>query len=48
MYALAGMMLGWVADGMREEPAELVGRAARLLDGEFRRAAEKFVPAELI
>lgn len=42
MYALAGMMIGWVARGMREEPAELVDHASRMLDGEFRRAAEKF------
>ena len=42
MYALAGMMIGWVANGMKEEPAELVGQIGRLMDGEFRRMAEKF------
>ena len=42
MYALAGMLIGWVAGGMKEEPADLVAQVSRLLDGEFRRMAEKF------
>ena len=42
MYAIAGMMMGWLSDDMREEPEEIVGRLDRLLEGEFRRAAEKF------
>lgn len=42
MYALAGMMIGWVANGMKEEPADLVRQISRLLDGDFRRLAEKY------
>lgn len=42
MYALAGLMIGWMSSSMKEPPEELVARADRLLDGEFRRAAEKF------
>ena len=46
MYAIAGVMIGWFAGDMREEPEELVGRLSRLLEGEFRRSAEKFAPEE--
>ena len=46
MYAIAGMMMGWLSDDMREEPEEIVGRLDRLLEGEFRRAAEKFSAGE--
>ena len=40
MYALAGTLLGWLADDMKEDPEELVNRICRLLEGEFQRAAE--------
>ena len=46
MYAIAGVMMGWFAGDMREEPEELVGRLSRLLEGEFHRSAEKFAPEE--
>lgn len=42
MHALAGMMIGWMARDMKEEPEEIVAQVERLLEGEFRRAAEKF------
>lgn len=42
MYALSGMMVGWMAQDMKEEPEELVAQLDCLLRGEFRRAAEKF------
>ena len=42
MHALAGMMIGWMAQDMREEPEDLVAQTARLLDGDLRRKAEQF------
>ncbi len=42
MYALAGLMIGWMAHDMREEPEELAEQIDRLMRGEFRRAAEAF------
>ena len=42
MYAISGILLGWLSGEMREAPEDLVNRLARLLDGEFRRSAEKF------
>ena len=42
MYALAGTMLGWLADDMKEEPAQLAARISFLLEGEVRRAVERF------
>lgn len=42
MYALAGLLIGWVADGMKEDPSHLVNQVSLLLDGEFRRIAERF------
>ena len=42
MYALAGTMLGWLADDMKEEPAELAARISFLLEDEFRRVAQRF------
>lgn len=42
MYALGGLIMGWLSDDMKEEPEALVERISRLLDGEFRRAAETF------
>jgi len=42
MYALSGLMVGWMARDMKEEPEALVAQLDRLLDGEFRRMAEKF------
>lgn len=42
MYALAGTMLGWLADDMKEEPAQLAARITFLLEGEFQRVAQRF------
>lgn len=42
MYALAGTMLGWMADDMKEEPAELAARISFLLEGEFQRVVQRF------
>lgn len=42
MYALAGTMLGWLADDMKEEPSELAARINFLLEDEFRRVAQRF------
>ena len=42
MYALAGTMLGWLADDMKEEPSELAARISFLLEDEFRRVAQRF------
>ena len=43
MHALAGMMITWMAQDMKEEPEDLVSQTARLMEGELRRGAEKFV-----
>ena len=40
--AFAGLLLEWITGGMSEDPAEIVDQVAKLLDGEFRRAAERF------
>ena len=45
-YNYVFLMMGWLSDDMREEPEEIVGRLDRLLEGEFRRAAEKFSAGE--
>lgn len=42
MYALAGTMLGWLADDMREDPAQLADRLCFLLEEEFQRVAQRF------
>lgn len=42
MYALAGTMLAWMADDMKEEPAELAARITFLLEEEFQRVAQRF------
>lgn len=47
MYALAGMMLGWMADDMKEEPSQLAARISFLLEGEFQRVAERFSSFQL-
>ncbi len=41
-FALAGLLLEWIASGMSQDPAEIVAQADKLLAGEFRRAAEHF------
>lgn len=41
--AFAGLLLEWIVGGMSEEPAEIVAQVAKLVDGEFRRSAERFV-----
>lgn len=47
MYALAGMMLSWMADDMKEEPSQLAARISFLLEGEFQRVAERFSSFQL-
>ena len=42
MYALAGTMLGWLAEDMKEESDKLAARICFLLEGEFQRVAERF------
>lgn len=42
MYALSGILMSWLSSDMREDPEQIVARVSRLLDGEFRRAAERF------
>lgn len=42
MYALAGTMLSWMADDMKEEPAQLAARICFLLEGEFQRVVQRF------
>lgn len=44
MYAISGVILGWLNGEMREKPEVVADRLTRLLDGEFRRSAEKFAP----
>ena len=46
MYAVSGMMLGWFAGEMREEPEDIVERLSRLMDGAASRAAERFAMEE--
>ena len=46
MYAVSGVLVGWLSGEMREEPEQVVDRLVRLLDGEFRQAAEKFARPE--
>lgn len=46
MYAVSGMMLGWFAGEMREEPEDIVERLSRLMDGAARQAAERFAMEE--
>lgn len=42
MYALSGILMSWLSSDMREDPEQIVERVGRLLEGEFRRAAERF------
>lgn len=41
-YAFVGLIMDWIAHDMRREPEEIVSRAAKLMEGEFRRAMERF------
>lgn len=41
-YAFLGILMDWVCRGMREEPQIISEHLMRLLDGELRRALEKF------
>ena len=41
-YIFIGIMLDWIKDNMREEPAEIVGRLARLVRGSMREALSRF------
>ena len=47
MYALAGTLLGWLADDMKEDPRQLATRITFLLEEEFHRVALRFSPPPL-
>lgn len=40
--AFAGLLLEWITGGMAEDPVDIVNQVSNLLEGEFRRAAERF------
>ncbi|WP_058302343.1 TetR/AcrR family transcriptional regulator [Gorillibacterium timonense] len=42
-YAFVGLVLDWIRTDMREEPAVIIAKLSRLLEGEFRSNLEKFV-----
>ena len=42
MYALSGILTGWLSTDMKESPQLLVSKVSHLLEGEIRRAAERF------
>ncbi|MGV2805616.1 hypothetical protein GNF85_18715 [Clostridium perfringens] len=41
-YAFVGLMLDWIAKGMKEEPAAIVDRLSILIQGDIFFALEKF------
>ena len=41
-YAFVGLMLEWIRGGMKQDPAQIVGRLAVLIHGDIARALEKF------
>lgn len=41
-YAFVGIMLDWIRDDMKADPEVIVARVARLVEGDFRRGAERF------
>ena len=41
-FAFVGLMRDWIARELKEDPEILVGKTARLLEGDFRRGLEKF------
>lgn len=41
-YAMAGMLLAWIGNGMKESPEYLVGKAETFLHGDFKRGLERF------
>lgn len=46
-FALAGFLLEWITGGMSQDPEEIVAQVDRLLDGEFRRTAERFARSKV-
>lgn len=42
MYAFVGVVLEWIRSGQKEEPRALTERLGRLIEGDFKRALEKF------
>ena len=41
-YIFVGLMLDWIKDDMKEEPEQLVGRLALVIQGTFANALERF------
>lgn len=41
-YAFVGIMLEWIAHDMKDDPRAIVDRVAKLMEGEFLHALEKF------
>ena len=41
-YALVGLMLDWVKDGMRQDPKAIITRLSTLVQGNVRTALERF------
>lgn len=41
-YAFVGLVLDWIRTDMREEPADIIAKLSRLLEGEFRSNLQKF------
>lgn len=41
-YAFAGIMLGWIGNSMKEDPAIIVERTSRLMQGSIIRALDAF------
>ena len=42
MYAISGIMMGWLSNDMKEPPEQLAARISFLLEDEFRRVAVRF------
>lgn len=42
MFGFVGVVLEWIRTGQKEEPRALTSRLARLVEGDFRRALQKF------
>ena len=44
--AFAGLLLEWITGGMAEDPVDIVNQVSKLLEGEFRRAAQRFAASK--
>jgi probable dihydroxyacetone kinase regulator len=41
-HAFVGLMLDWIGDDMKEDPAEIIDRLSKLMQGNFTRALEAY------